>query len=143
LKFLILNNVNILNISNSRHVARYLIVASITESVMSYSVTVDRMWSKFWCITSYWLCTKHTVVAWLPSVPDLPVTRPTHLQVVQETQRKLQIESCIVIFPYSAFCCVTQWVYRLMDILDACIFHTNCGNVSVCTLGMWTKRLVD
>jgi len=65
--------------------ARYLKVASITKSVMSYSVTVARMWRKFWCITSYWLCTKHVVVAWLPSVPDLPVIRPRHLQVVQET----------------------------------------------------------
>jgi hypothetical protein len=43
LKFLILKNVNNLNISNSRHVARYLKVASITISVVSYSVTVERM----------------------------------------------------------------------------------------------------
>jgi len=55
--------VNILNISNSRYMARYLKVASITKSIMSYSVTVDRIQRTFWCITSYWLCTKHVVVA--------------------------------------------------------------------------------
>jgi len=63
LKFLILENVNVLNISNSRHMARYLKVSSITKSLMSYSVTVGRMQRKLWFITSYWLCIKLVVVA--------------------------------------------------------------------------------